>query len=107
MRTPSIIDINDTPALDDVDEREYTMHDEEEFGSEDDDGDQPQIIESSAKGRRPKKQKSATKEKVPNDGDIEYGFLPKDILHVYGDHDKLALVTYTNVALVTYLDALC
>ncbi|KAI5015747.1 hypothetical protein ZWY2020_057137 [Hordeum vulgare] len=63
MRTPSIIDINDIPAWDDVDgdaERENTARDEEEFGSEDADGDHPQISESSAKGRRPKKQKSAT-----------------------------------------------
>ncbi|KAI4964047.1 hypothetical protein ZWY2020_008463 [Hordeum vulgare] len=62
MRTPSIIDINDIPAWDDVDgdaERENTVRDEEEFGS-DADGDHPQISESSAKGRRPKKQKSAT-----------------------------------------------
>lgn len=63
MRTPSIIDINDIRAWDDVDgdaERENTVRDEEEFGSEDADGDHPQISESSAKGRRPKKQKSAT-----------------------------------------------
>ncbi|KAI4964043.1 hypothetical protein ZWY2020_008459 [Hordeum vulgare] len=62
MRTHSIIDINDIPAWDDVDgdaERENTVRDEEEFGS-DADGDHPQISESSAKGRRPKKQKSAT-----------------------------------------------
>ncbi|KAE8813199.1 Acyl carrier protein 2, mitochondrial [Hordeum vulgare] len=62
MRTPLIIDINDIPAWDDVDgdaERENTVRDEEEFGS-DADGDHPQISESSAKGRRPKKQKSAT-----------------------------------------------
>lgn len=60
MRTPSIIGINDTPVLDDVDERENIAHDEEEFGSEDDDGDQPQISESSAKGKKTKKQKGAT-----------------------------------------------
>ncbi|KAI5018002.1 hypothetical protein ZWY2020_042890 [Hordeum vulgare] len=62
MRTPSIIDINDIPAWDDVDgdaERENTVRDEEEFGN-DVDGDHPQISESSAKGRSPKKQKSAT-----------------------------------------------
>ncbi|KAI5013726.1 hypothetical protein ZWY2020_040612 [Hordeum vulgare] len=29
MRTPSIIDINDTPALDDVDERENSVRDKE------------------------------------------------------------------------------
>ena len=46
MRTPSIIGINDTPALDDVDERENSACDEEEFGSEDADGNQPQISES-------------------------------------------------------------
>ncbi|KAE8818848.1 hypothetical protein D1007_03455 [Hordeum vulgare] len=57
MRTPSIININDAPALDDVDERENTVRDEEEFGSEDADGDQPQISESSAKGRKPKNRK--------------------------------------------------
>ncbi|KAE8803518.1 hypothetical protein D1007_20593 [Hordeum vulgare] len=58
MRTPSIIDINDIPAWDDADgdvERENTVSDEEEFGSEDADGDHPQISESSAKGRKPKK----------------------------------------------------
>ncbi|KAI5014162.1 hypothetical protein ZWY2020_055552 [Hordeum vulgare] len=62
MRTPSIIDINYVPALDDADgdaerdaERDNTVRDEEEFGSEDADGDHPQISESSAKGRKPKK----------------------------------------------------
>ncbi|KAE8816625.1 hypothetical protein D1007_05971 [Hordeum vulgare] len=63
MRTPSIIDINYVPACDDADgyaERENTVRDEEEFGSEDADGDHPQISKSSAKGRKPKKQKSAT-----------------------------------------------
>ncbi|KAE8779047.1 hypothetical protein D1007_47971 [Hordeum vulgare] len=47
MRTPSIIDINDVPALDDADgdaERENTIRDEEEFGSEYVDGDHPQIM---------------------------------------------------------------
>ncbi|KAE8803832.1 hypothetical protein D1007_20353 [Hordeum vulgare] len=50
MRTPSIIDINYVPALDDADgdaERDNTVRDEEEFGSEDADGDHPQISLSS------------------------------------------------------------
>ena len=55
MRTPSIIGINDTPALDDVDERENSACDEEEFGSEDADGNQPQISES--KERKPRNKK--------------------------------------------------
>ncbi|KAI4998975.1 hypothetical protein ZWY2020_054839 [Hordeum vulgare] len=60
MRTPSIIDINGVPALDGADgdvERENTVHDEEEIGSEDANGDHPQISESSAKGRKPKNRK--------------------------------------------------
>ncbi|KAE8776790.1 Acyl carrier protein 2, mitochondrial [Hordeum vulgare] len=74
MRTPSIIDINDIPAWDDVDgdaERENTVRDEEEFGS-DADGDHPQISESSAKGRRPKKQKSATSVRRLEDSMMAY-----------------------------------
>ena len=57
VRTSSIIDINDTPTLDDVDERENTVNDEEELGSEDADGDQPQISESSPKGKKPRNKK--------------------------------------------------
>ncbi|KAE8772313.1 hypothetical protein D1007_55696 [Hordeum vulgare] len=57
MRTPSIIDMNDTPGLDDVNERQNTARDDEEFGSEDAAGDQPRISESSTKGKKTKKRK--------------------------------------------------
>ncbi|KAE8790649.1 hypothetical protein D1007_35072 [Hordeum vulgare] len=81
MRTPSIIDINGVPALDGADgdvERENTVHDEEEIGSEDANGDHPQISEPSAKGRKPKKQKSATSVQRLEDSMMAYVNLKKD-----------------------------
>uniref|UniRef100_A0A8R7QEM1 Myb/SANT-like domain-containing protein n=2 Tax=Triticum urartu TaxID=4572 RepID=A0A8R7QEM1_TRIUA len=78
VRTSSIIDINDTPTLDDVDERENTVNDEEELASEDADGDQPQISESSAKGKKTKKQKGATSVQRLEDSMMAYVNFKKD-----------------------------
>uniref|UniRef100_A0A8R7P5L8 Uncharacterized protein n=2 Tax=Triticum urartu TaxID=4572 RepID=A0A8R7P5L8_TRIUA len=78
VRNSSIIDINDTPTLDDVDERENTVNDEEELASEDADGDQPQISESSTKGKKTKKQKGATSVQRLEDSMMAYVNFKKD-----------------------------